>query len=718
MEAPLRAMIFTADRLSQAFAAERERWLLWLPVCIGVGVGTYFALPTEPPAALGTGAVLVLAVAAVAWRHRLLLLLPTMALLAAATGFAAVQLRARSVAAPILERPSGSVSLAGTVVEIEPLAEGGGRRVTLDDVVATVPRGPSPTRVRLRLPDSEPPLAPGQRIAVRATLIPPPQPAMPGAFDFARHAWFQGLGAIGTARGAIAVVPAAAPEPLDRLRQSLSGMRAAVNARILAVLPGAEGAVAVALLTSETAAIHAPVLADYRDSGLAHMLSVSGMHMSLLAGLVFFLVRGGLALLPALALRVPIKKWAAAVAMAATLFYMLLAGAPVPAQRSFLMTAVVLLAVLIDRSALSMRLVAWAAVAVLLASPEALIGPSFQMSFAAVVALIAAYEEASPRFAAWGDSHRGAMGRLALYVAGAALASLVAGLATAVYGLYHFNRVAVFSLAANMLALPLTGLVAMPFALAALLLMPLGWEQAALGPLGWGLAAINGLAAWVASWPGASLALPAMPSWGLLLFTLGGVWLCLWRGGWRWWGVAAMAASLASMAVERPPDLLVDGRGQAFAVRSGDGGLLASGGGRIVKDTWIRRAGPAAGGWWPRHGRSADGRLSCDSVGCLYRAEGWVTALVRDETGLAEACAGAMVVISGVPVREACRGATVVIDRFDLWRRGAHALWLEDGGRVRIAHVAGWQGRRPWAVGANKSPAVEGERGKGDGEEE
>ncbi|MCR6631744.1 MAG: ComEC/Rec2 family competence protein [Magnetospirillum sp.] len=464
---------------------------------------------------------------------------------------------------------------------------------------------------------------------------------------------------------------------------------------------------AAALVTGETGAIPRPVMDDYRDSGLAHILSISGLHMSMAAGLVFFVVRGGLALIPAVALRHPIKKWAAAVALLATFFYMLLAGAPVPAQRSFLMTGIVLVAVLLDRAALSMRLVAWAAVVVLLLAPEALVGPSFQMSFAAVAALVAAYEGLAPRLAGWRAEHPGLPAAAGLYLAGVVLSTLVAGGATAVYGAYHFNRFAVWSVVANALAVPLSG-IAMPFAALGLLLMPLGLDALAWVPMGWCVAAVNRVANMVAHWPAAAVTLPVLPLWGMAAFSLGGCWLLLWRRPWRLWGVLPMLVGLSGMALDRPPDILVDSRGYSMGVRTADGALLVNRGGRILRETWTRRAGPAAAERWPRQGRSNDGRLACDPQGCVYRVDGTLVALVREEGGVDAACATAAVVVSAVPIRQACKGPAVVVDRFDLWRRGAHALWLNPGG-ARIETVAGWQGDRPWSHKPHrrkKPPAV------------
>ncbi|OJX80925.1 ComEC/Rec2 family competence protein [Magnetospirillum sp. 64-120] len=669
----------------QRLLLERERWPLWLPVFLGLGIAVYFGLGVEPPGGLGAVCVALALGVAVVLRRWGLGFLVGWPLVFVALGFAAAQARSAWVAAPVLERPSGRVVVQGLADEVEPLAEGG-QRVTLIQ-----PRldwdGPVPAKLRLRLKQNDP-VPVGAVIRLDAILVPPPQPMAPGAFDFARHAWFMGLGAVGTGLSAPQIVtPSPSAWGLNRLRQI-------ILERMTRQLPGGTGGVAAALVTGETSAIPRGVLDDYRDSGLAHLLSISGLHMSLLAGMAFFVLRGGLALIPSVALRHPIKKWAAGLAMLATFFYMLLAGAPVPAQRAFVMTGIVLLAVLLDRSALSMRLVAWAAIGVLLLSPEALIGPSFQMSFAAVMALIASYEKLAGPLSAWGANHKAWHHRVALYVVGLMLSSLVAGSATALYGAYHFNRFAPFSLLANLAAVPLTGAVVMPSAMVALLLMPLGLDGLALVPLGWGVDAINWVAAQVASLPGAATLLPPLPSWGLAAFTLGGLWLGLWKETWRLWGLLPMGAGLAGFLTVTPPDILVDGRGYSFAVRMADGSLLVNRGGRLLRDTWERRAGPLSDEPWPKNAVSADQNLACGAGFCLWRDRDRRVAYVQKDEAVQDACASADWVIAAVPLRDKCRGRARVIDRFDLWRGGAHVLWLSSG---RVDSVARWQGDRPWS---------------------
>ncbi len=451
-------------------------------------------------------------------------------------------------------------------------------------------------------------------------------------------------------------------------------------------------------LTGERGAIPKPVLRAMRDAGLAHLLAISGLHIGLVAGILFFAARFLLAAIEPVALRYPVKKWAALAALLGAFFYLQLSGATVPTQRAFLMLAVVLAAVVFDRSAISMRLVAWAAVLVLVIAPESLLSASFQMSFAAVAALVAVYEALAGRSSAW----RVGAGRVrttTLYVAGVLLTTVVAGLATAPFALYHFNRFALYGVAANLIAVPLTGLWIMPWAICAFALMPFGLEAVALAPMGWGIDAVIAVATTVAAWPGAVALAPAMPNAGLLAAALGGIWFCLWRGRWRFLGLAGVAAGLATLALVRPPDILINGTGRLMAVRTVSGGLALSSTriSRFEGELWLRRSGQARADPWPREGLNSDGTLGCDGLGCIYRAGGQTVALAVDRAALDEDCATATVVIGSVPIRPwRCRRPAVVIDRFDLWRRGAHALWLDPGG-VRVRTVAEASGRRPWS---------------------
>jgi competence protein ComEC len=537
-------------------------------------------------------------------------------------------------------------------------------------------------------------------VRIYGGLQPPSPPVAPGAYDFQRHMFFERIGAVGYGMGPPAPLDAASERSLrERLTFAVTQLRQDIASRIRAVLPGPSGAMAVALVTGDQGAIPKPLLEDMRDSGLAHLLSISGLHIGLVAGILFFGVRAVLALFPRLALYHPIKKWAAAAALAGTLFYVLLAGAPVPTQRSYVMTGLVLLAIMFDRAPISMRLVAWAAVVVLLLRPEALVGSSFQMSFAAVMALVAAYESTQALRLRW-RSEAGWLRRRLLAGGGVLVTSLIATAATAPYAIYHFNRFAGYGVLANMVAVPLTGLWIMPWAVFALILMPFELEWVALVPMAWGIDAIIFLAHAVAGWPGAALPVPAMPVAGLLLTTFGGLWLCLWQQRWRWLGAPLVAIGLASILLEQPPNILVSESGGLIAWRGPDGDIVLSSkrAGRFEAEKWLGRAGEeedAAAAWSPDD--AARDWLACDSLGCFYKAAGRTVALVRAPEALVEDCAVADAVISLEPVRRPC-AAGLVIDRFDLWREGAHALWIDADGMIRIESVNAQRGERPWVV--------------------
>ena len=390
---------------------------------------------------------------------------------------------------------------------------------------------------------------------------PPPRPAAPGAFDFARFAYFQGLGAVGFALGdARRIAPSGQDGPpnesIDAPSGSMERLRYAIAERIRAALTGERGAVAVALITGFREGIPESVEQNMRDSGLAHLLAISGLHVGLVAGTVFLLVRGGCALVPAIALRWPIKKWAAVSAAAVAFGYLFLAGATEPTQRAFLMLLITVIGICLDRGSISMRLVAWAALFILLLSPESLLSVSFQLSFAAVTALVAVYETITAR-REWAANEparvQSAGSRFPRYALQLGLSSMIATLATAPFALYHFNRVAGYGLLANLAAVPLTAFVIMPLGLLAVFLMPLGLEAGPLYLMGQGIGAVLWVARQVASLPGAATLVPAFPHWGLVAVTLGGLWLCIWRGPWRWLGLAGFAAAAVASLRRRHP---------------------------------------------------------------------------------------------------------------------------------------------------------------------
>ena len=662
-------------------SAERGRFAPWLPVFTGAGVYGYFQLDAEPAGWAGPALLAgAMALGLLAWRG-LAGRAAALALMAAATGFAAAQFA--TARAPAIEPlPRTAIVMTGTVRSIEVMPTG--RRITIAG--AEWPDHPRLTRVvhvRLR-PDDTVDLADGDTIRVRAVLRPPSNPAYPGAWDMQRDAFFSGLAGSGRALGPVEVLEHASPHGLAAWWQ---GVRDRIAGRVMAALPAQDGGIAATLLTGEGSAIGPADRAAFRDSGLAHLLAVAGLHIGIVMGLVMAGARLALALSERAALFWPCKQLAAGAALAAGAFYLLLTGAHVPILRSFAMAALVTLGVALGRPAISLRGLALAAMAVLIAAPQEAVGVSFQMSFAAVLALIAGYEALQPALArlrgdGWGR-------HAARHAAALVLTSLLAGAASAPFGAYHFGRVQVYFILANLAAVPLTAMWVMPAGLAALALMPFGLERLALAPLGWGIDAILWIARTVAALPAATLAVPHMPGWGLAVLALGLAWLGLWRTRLRLAGVALILAGMASGWISPPADLLVsdDGRLIAFAGRYVQ---TRPGFSTFVHDAWEQYWAAPLAVPFPEDG--APGVATCDLDGCRLLLGGSKVLLARSLRPMA--CDGAALVISAEPARDVCPGVAL-IDRFTVWRDGAQAVWLQ-GARAVVLSDRAARGARPW----------------------
>ena len=661
------------------------RTLLWVPVAMGAGIVAYFALPSEPAWWIGATVAASALVVAVLVRAlalpRLLLLL----LAAAGAGFACAQARTASLP-PLAEVPPRAVVVTATVEAAETLPEG--RRVRLGSV--TLGEEPFPRELRIRLRESdETALAPGDRVRLRALLRPPAPPAVPGGFDFQRTAFFAGLGATGVALGPVEVLSRGEEGGVARI---LARLRQIVLDRITASVPGPEGAVAGALLTGARAAIPEADLAALREAGLAHLLAVSGLHVGIVGGVVFAALRLLFAA-TALALYVNAKKLAALGGILAAFPYMLLTGSQVPMQRAVAMAALFALAVLLDRQGVGMRALALAAIVVLAFQPEAVLGPSFQMSFAAVLALIAAYQAGRP----WLSRVRATRGwplRLAAGFALLCFTSLVASAATAPFAAWHFQRVQLYGVAANAIAVPLTTVVVMPLGLVGLLLMPVGLEAMALVPMGWAVEVVLWAAREVAAWPGASPRLPAAPAWGVLAVTAGLLCLCLLRGRAALAGLVPLLVGLASPWAGAQPDVIVNPTARVIVLKGTEGyAALVSGASRFEREAIAERLGLAA---LPPLPEGEAGSLGCTRFSCtLSGPAGQMVLLLRPGPEKTR-CDTAALVVSPEPLRGRCRPSPV-IDRFSVWRDGAHAAWFTADG-VRVVSDRSLRGDRPWVA--------------------
>jgi competence protein ComEC len=682
--------------MAARLAAEGDRRLLWLPVFFGAGIATYFALTIEPPLWWGlAGAAASLALALALRRHG-----PwceaALALAAFAAGFGLMRETTLERQAPMLQRQLGSIPITGRVVDIDQV-EKGWRIVIAPDPLAGLDASDQPRRVRVHIPQSSDELNPGDRVSLKAMLYPVPAQVLPGGRDFQRELYFTGIGGVGYSFGAAHKLSADAAPPTftDSWREKLRRLRTEMSRRIVAVLPGPAGGVASALITGKRGTIPEDVKQDFRDSGLSHLLSIAGLHLGLVGAFVFFVVRGGLALFPAVALRLPIKKIAAGAALLVLACYLLISGAAIPTERAFVMNGLAFAAIIIDRLRISMRVCALAAVVVLVTDPSSLIGVSFQMSFGAVVALIAVYETFGTRLGSLLHG-RSIASHVLGYCAGVCLVTIIATVGTAPFSIYHFHRLALYSPLANVIAVPLSAMWTLPCGVIACLLMPFGLEQLALKPMGWGIDATIWIAHQVSALPGDVWSTPRLPVAGLIAVALGGLWLCLWRGTWRRWGLVAIAAGLASMMLTRLPDVVIADGGRFLAARASDGHyfVAADKNEKIVRSLFAEETSQVLGAW-PRGRAPAGAELDCTGAQCRYHAGGHEVALVTGDSGVPAKCGGIDAIVAQVPAGFRCRAIIPVVDRIDVWRHGAVALWIEAGG-ITVESANESRGDRPW----------------------
>lgn len=683
--------------------AERGRPALWLPVAAMAGVVLFFAAERDPSvwAALAAAGLAL----ALAWAARLrpAALALAAALAAVALGFAATALRVERVDAPILARTL-TAEAVGTVERVEP--RGRGARIVLrTERLGDLPAAETPPRVRVVLRRAEG-LSAGMRVAIRGLWRPPPAQARPGGYDFARDAFFAGLGAVGVAYGSAKPLDAAAPGMAVRAGAAVDRLRNAITARIRAVVPGDSGAVAAALVTGQRGDISESLNDAMRAAGIYHVLSISGTHMALVAGTIFFAVRLVLVLVPGLALRRPIKKWAAGAALLGATLYLVLSGGGVATERSYLMAAVVLIAVLCDREGLTVRSLALAAAAAIALTPEAVLGPSFQMSFAAVLAIVAGYERWSER--AKREPPRGPAARLrrtaAIYFGGIALTTLLASVATAPYGLYHFQQISTYALAGNLVVLPIVGVIVMPAALGGLLAMPFGLDAPFWIAMGFGIDLMAAFAREVAGWPGAVRYLPAFGPGALMLLSLALIWAALFTTRLRWLAVVPLALGIMFAAHGERPDVLVEPGGRAAAVRAADGRLRVIGlrFGRFAARTWLAADGD---GRTLKDPGLTDG-VRCDEAGCTAVLPGGrYLSLTWSYRALLEDCERAAIVVTRLAAPPDCRRHAHVIDAADLASGGAVAMRLTPGG-IETTHARPARSDRRWYPRVSPPAAV------------
>lgn len=672
--------------------AERGRFILWLPVAMASGILIYFSLASEPPIWLGVVLVVpALAALLMFWRFltaRLILAL----ILFAALGFARSEWRTASEP-PLTKIPYGAVAITGKIAGIDLLPNG--RRITIDP--ASLDNTPVARSVHVKLrDDDDTALVPGAAICLRALLFKPERPAYPGAWDSGRDDFFNGLGASGFALGAVTVT---APPENGSVAVWLRGKRESIAAKIMLVLPVSTGSVAVTLLTGFQQDMPAAERQNFIAAGLAHLLAVAGLHVGIVMGLFFAASRYLLTRHEAAALRLPAKAIAAIVALLAGAAYAALTGAHLPILRSLAMASLVTLAILSKRLAISLRGLALAAVVILFVTPEAILGVSFQMSFSAVLALIAGHAAMRSWFDRLHKKHNDAH-KATRHVSALFITSLLAGGASMPFAVFQFQEIQPYWILANLVAVPLTALWVLPLGLLALALMPFGGAPFALIPMGWGIGIIVWISGIIASWPGAMLHIKPMNGLAILFIAAGLAWLCLWRSTPRILGSAAMLTGLLIYSASRPPDLLISSDAKLIAIEIQPGARSsASNPHEIILFRQKKATSFVVSQWqavWNGVPFTSSDTLQCSGAFCrpASRFNNVVVALQPPFVH----CPDAVLVVSPKPLRGVCDGkGSVVVDRFTVWREGAIAAWVSRKS-VRLWTDREAEGNRPWVL--------------------
>jgi competence protein ComEC len=682
------------SRVQALWEAQAGNGVLWAPVALTFGIWTYFSLPEEP--ALALAAVMMVLAAALFWFSRGRIGMVLLAVLI--SGFVLAKFRAEIVGTPLLKATTSDVVVTGIVRNLDSASPKRGIIILEPSAIEGMQEAQLPRRLRLTNFSKNGSPEIGAQVVFRARLAPISSPAMPGGFDYGRQIYFESIGGSGRITSTIDVL-GQTNSPRLWLSRTLHELRSSIGKRIAAHLEGTIAALAEAMITGERASIPKDTNKSLQISGLAHILSISGLHMSLAAGGVFWAVRAILALFPTIAQRQPIKKWASAAALVFGFIYMLLAGSGAATQRSYIMLAVVFLAIIVDRPAISLRNLALAAIVILILQPESAIQASFQMSFLAVMGLAAFFEF-------WNRPQKEMEYKIEnqwLYygrktyriLLASILTTLIAGAFSSIPAAYHFGRLAPFGVIANGLALPVMSLLVMPFALLSVLAMPFGLEAMPLAVLGKGLQMVLAISEWVAQMPGAQSVIPQLPIASAILLAIGASVICLTKAHAKYAGIVFLMAAAAFAQLRKTPDILIERTAANMAILNDAQELVFANAqkGRFATEKWLQANGEDVGlkEAAARHGWHCDGRL------CSINIKGKTVGYAIEGEGAAPSCKGLDIVVAAYPLRKTCKEVKIRIDRFDVWRNGAHALEISNDAIV-VTTARAAIGNRPWLV--------------------
>ena len=682
-----------SQRIETWWNTESTRHFLWLPVAFGFGVGIYYGLPFEPPSFLIPLLAVLSLIAAVFFWHRAKW--PLLALVLVMFGAAWVNFLTLQKSGVILSEPLTPRPVVGMVENIERTEHG--VRFTLSHLtVNDLPAARTPSRARLSIrlkKDDQTPLPKiGDAIHLMAGLMPPMGPALPHGFDFARFFYDRDIGSIGYGMPPWQII--AADDAPDAAHRFLN-WRLNITEDIIKTLGTGAGGVAAGLVTGDARAITKDDFEALRASNLYHIIAISGEHMVVIAGVIFISLRmlALLALPKRLSLRPQVKSIAAAITLVLITAYLFVTGTPISAVRAYVMIVLVLLAVLLRRHVDPMRSLSITAFIMLVATPSDLLDPGFELSFAATLAIVALVESTLLRARAQREEHR--FTRMVYLFLTMILISVVAEIATTPIVISQFNNVSLYGVFANMLATPIMSLYLMPTVALFFILLPFGLHHVALTLMKYGIDALLCLSRWVAGFPHAQQFAPAIPGYGIAIFTFGLLWVCLWHTNTRRYGAIAMVLGVMTIFLNDAPDVLVGGGGKQIAIRTKDGFRLAHGRATsMIPELWANGLG------YGQFEEADEPDWRCDKMGCIARVKEKLIAFPNDGLALAEDCRRVQIIITKLSDVK-CESGAKVIDGAALAHANVLALWIGD--KIRTETSADWQGKRPWSLGFNES---------------
>jgi len=694
--------------LAGFFAHQEETRLLWPPVFLGFGSALYFSLYSEPSPTLTVSAWVAI-IPLIFWTRRLyrikseseiryLIFLLVLAIIGIALGFSLSQIRSHIAGTPMIEKETRLVKIEATLAHMEDQGGKKGKQILLEDLAIekwTPDQTPKSVRLTARTKMDEG-IEVGDRISLLAKLSPPAQPVMPGTYDYARHFYFEGIGGLGFAVSRIYLV-----EHRESIIPKLDKVRQNVSKVIKENTSGPSQGIVVALMTGERAAIDDQDWQALRASGLAHIISISGLHVAMVAAPVFFIVRFFLSMISALALRFDIKKISAFVALIVCSAYVGFVVPSVPTTRALLMTGVALIAIMLDRSPFSLRLIGFSAILVLVISPESIWSASFQMSFAAVTALVAVAEWMRP---IWLKQNRDAgwIKKIMLYLSGAILTSFVASLATAPFVWYHFQQMASYSVLGNMLAMPLSGIIIMPMMLISYVLIPFGIAGYSLQMMTIGVDWLLEVARFVQDLPGALITGEMSPPAFLYLCSLSGLIFILFKGKWKFISLPFLAFALIFLMIEKTPDILISQTGKIIMVKDGQTSWVSTiRKERFIRNQWLQHLGIATQNPFPKEGQvilTTQDKITCDQSLCRIIAAGTKISFGESYDALQKDCDWADILVTSKWLGKKFCPHAKVMDAGFFRKYGAAQITRENSRSLpRIETARDYRGWRPWS---------------------